>query len=606
MDYQLKNNDITILYNRREDIKREINNFNQFFDNLVKRHPKLVGILEIKARLISIQQYWSMFEEIQNEIELNHKTMGEQDGEKNNRANFERLYYETIANSVLFLEQLIAENPKLTQDKRFMFDVQLPGISLMKFSGNLAEWVIFLNSFKTLVHNNNALDEFKKLCYLKISLYGRAALMITDYKMNDYRKAWQILEEKYNEELLLLREQAKTLYELPKMEETTLDSLMKLWSTVKLFIEKLDSFEKNPSYADALLVPLIVAKFDQNTAKEWSENAINNNSLPTLKDVEDFLRECCNKIKFSSTNCLQIFGKNQNKCTQLAKVNNGNCDLCHREHLLADCVEFIQMPPKQRYNCVKNLSLCTNCLIKGHKSKACFNKCNCKICYHNHHTLLHFFDTNFTNQLNNPPTVYVYWAQQMNPMQKIIFTMEVIPRPLHAITYSNMHFFGDFLNIFLATARVHVTDHFNRTYYCRVFLNCGSHANFITGSLAETLFMKQGGSLIGTVQTISISASTINSYFKEEIKVLVTPEITNICVPAKAIDPDKLKIPKYIKMADPYYYQPSGFDILIGAEKFYDLLLPPKLPLKKGVELQDTLLGWIITGRIPEDAFANF
>jgi len=66
------------------------------------------------------------------------------------------------------------------------------------------------------------------------------------------------------------------------------------------------------------------------------------------------------------------------------------------------------------------------------------------------------------------------------------------------------------------------------------------------------------------------------------------------------LDTSTWKIPKDIKLADEQFDQPGGIDLLIGADLFYEMLRsgrrtrPGNYPV-----LQETLLGWTLSGRTP-------
>lgn len=53
--------------------------------------------------------------------------------------------------------------------------VNLPSITLPKFSGSYIEWTSFRELFLTLVHNKPELDNIQKFHYLKCTLNGDAA-----------------------------------------------------------------------------------------------------------------------------------------------------------------------------------------------------------------------------------------------------------------------------------------------------------------------------------------------------------------------------------------------------------------------------------------------
>nr|CAH7732587.1 unnamed protein product [Callosobruchus chinensis] len=64
----------------------------------------------------------------------------------------------------------------------------------------------------------------------------------------------------------------------------------------------------------------------------------------------------------------------------------------------------------------------------------------------------------------------------------------------------------------------------------------------------------------------------------------------------------ELKIPKTVKLADSNFYLSSTIDILLGAGIFFDLLCSGRIKLGENLPvLQQTLLGWIISGPLPRE-----
>jgi hypothetical protein len=76
----------------------------------------------------------------------------------------------------------------------------------------------------------------------------------------------------------------------------------------------------------------------------------------------------------------------------------------------------------------------------------------------------------------------------------------------------------------------------------------------------------------------------------------VLDHITEV-TPAKKLDTSGCKIPTDIKLAD---YTPGKIDILLGAETFYQVLRSGQLTKQGNFPvLQETALGWIISGKTP-------
>jgi len=73
--------------------------------------------------------------------------------------------------------------------------------------------------------------------------------------------------------------------------------------------------------------------------------------------------------------------------------------------------------------------------------------------------------------------------------------------------------------------------------------------------------------------------------------------------PSTKLDTRSWKIPKDIKLADEHFDQPGSIDLLRGADLFYEMLRsgrrtrPGNYPV-----LQETVLGWTLSGRTPAPA----
>jgi hypothetical protein len=70
--------------------------------------------------------------------------------------------------------------------------------------------------------------------------------------------------------------------------------------------------------------------------------------------------------------------------------------------------------------------------------------------------------------------------------------------------------------------------------------------------------------------------------------------------PSSKLDISSWKIPRDIKLADEHFYQPGAIDLLIGADLFYEILRPGRRTRPGNYPvLQETVLGWTLSGRTP-------
>ncbi|XP_058449095.1 uncharacterized protein LOC131429062 [Malaya genurostris] len=92
-------------------------------------------------------------------------------------------------------------------------------------------------------------------------------------------------------------------------------------------------------------------------------------------------------------------------------------------------------------------------------------------------------------------------------------------------------------------------------------------------------------------------ATSISSY-KESMRFYILPRITQP-LPLKRIQVDWLNAPSQLMLADPKFWEPGQIDMIIGAEFYFDLLLNGKQKLhENGPTLQETVFGWIVSGKV--------
>ena len=85
--------------------------------------------------------------------------------------------------------------------------LKLPKISLPTFSGTYTDWMSFIDLFKSSVDSNSMLSNSQKLHYLKASLKGDAAKLLSSVTISDsnYEVAREILKNRYSNPRLISR-----------------------------------------------------------------------------------------------------------------------------------------------------------------------------------------------------------------------------------------------------------------------------------------------------------------------------------------------------------------------------------------------------------------
>lgn len=143
-------------------------------------------------------------------------------------------------------------------------------------------------------------------------------------------------------------------------------------------------------------------------------------------------------------------------------ITSLSCGYCNREHIIYYCRDFIKFPVARRLAEIRKRKLCTNCLRGNNHSSGKCKTGACIICGVKHDSLLHFPSKSSEFSEN---------AKPVNELSQAITKEATVMTQLS--TAHNIH-------VLLSTAIVYVTDADGIRQSCRVLLDSGFQANFIT------------------------------------------------------------------------------------------------------------------------------
>jgi hypothetical protein len=161
----------------------------------------------------------------------------------------------------------------------------------------------------------------------------------------------------------------------------------------------------------------------------------------------------------------------------------------------------------------------------------------------------------------------------------------------------------------LATAIVYVRDKCGQLVKCRALLDSASQGNFVTERLVQQLNLRKFKAQI-PVQGInevtktnhyaaSLEIKSRVSSWEAKIDCAVLPKITGMS-PTTFVDSSDWCIPEGLMLAVENFNTPNCFDILLGADVIFEVLRHDKKTRPGNYPvLQDTDLGWIVSGKIP-------
>nr|XP_037875266.1 uncharacterized protein LOC119630330 [Bombyx mori] len=169
-------------------------------------------------------------------------------------------------------------------------------------------------------------------------------------------------------------------------------------------------------------------------------------------------------------------------------------------------------------------------------------------------------------------------------------------------TIDNMH---PAQPVLLSTAIVEIRSQSGVYHQARALLDSGSERSFITQTLCDKLnppilqstqkIHGVGNTITQCSQSCDIEIQSRTGSYTARIQCLILPQITSN-LPMKTYNVNLFTIPDNIVLADPTFYDSQPIDLLIGADLFWELVREGKIRLKNGPYLQNTHLGWIISG----------
>lgn len=619
------------LVRKRGAIKAKVTLFQKYIDTIkaisTENFTKaLYGELQLK--LGRFQELLSHFDEIQTEIEnlVEENQLDEQLSER-----------ETIEDSIIkliSLSQVILESIQQATDIKYVSalsraggsiesnintqqsgncHIRLPSITLPSFDGSYTKWMEFRDTFDSLINNNESIPAINKFHYLRASLEGGASIVIKsiEFTSANYKVAWDLLCERYNNERILINNHIKSLFNFDPITRESHKAIRYMIDYYSKNLRALHTLKEPTDSWDTLVIYMMVSKLDGATSRKWEEHKNTLHVSPKLDDFLGFLRNRADVLEtiqcststhkldkptyqtreskhvrtmLGNTNDYKYTTKdskytsNENKYTTKTTIT---CAFCNQNHFNHECAKFKELSVDCRQSEVSKHNLCKNCLRPGHHTFRC-RLGPCRICNRKHNTLLHNEGNGSTNTTLPDSTNITTMSTTLStfmPGQVLLCTAEVeIVNPV--------------------TKQVHTT---------KALLDVGSQSSFISATMQSRLNLT-------CVETNPVSISGINKcststtkrcdfpvksrtgLFEMNVSCLVVPEITGP-LPSVAIDTSCFNLPVSVELADPSFYRPSEIHILLGADIFWDLVGSRQIKLGRNKPtLQESKLGWLVSG----------
>ncbi|XP_055604895.1 uncharacterized protein LOC129753119 [Uranotaenia lowii] len=475
-----------------------------------------------------------------------------------------------------------------------------------------------------------------KFNYLRTSLRDDALLQINRIQVTamNYSLAWSTLEAKYENHKLIAQEHLKALFAAPVMQEECFEGLNALLSTFKINLQQLEKLGQKTNNWSTLLAFMLSQKLDAKTYRLWETHHASKN-VPSYEVMVEFLENHCSILQSTASRSGNELHRRATISHSIATLERF-CPICHYgQHNTEQCSRFSRMRVIDRKVLVRRLGLCFNCLTSGHFVADCSQR-SCLRCGQHHHVLLHPYTPNQNSQFNvqnfsedsrrpqradsrtrrQPYTEHAQSRMISNQSPQNNSPPPQQPPPTNTPTLS--HHTSTLLSTLqnshtaiLSTAMVMLSDYNGNSVLARALLDNGSQISIITENLSRKLGFERfrenvavkgvgGSTRISKESVLARVASRTSSFRTGEIKFVVLPQIT-MNLPHKTFDVNTWEFSSSIRLADPTFNESSSVDLIIGVCTFYDLLLAEQMRITDaGPILQNTKLGWIVAGELPE------
>ncbi|XP_053968732.1 uncharacterized protein LOC128870164 [Anastrepha ludens] len=356
-------------------------------------------------------------------------------------------------------------------------------------------------------------------------------------------------------------------------------NLRKIYDGADEVLRGLRALGEEAEKRDIWLIHLLLSKIDPATTREWAKLHKSKIDFPTINEFLSFLDTT--SLALESAVLTTTSPTRQRivsvKAHQTTVTRSMPCVKGNDTHELPQSSAFSRLDIKERRDFVVSKPICLNCLRVGHISANCRSKFSCRICRKRHHSLLH------------QDTIEAS-LQRERDEQAVTVNFNALPE----------------INTLLPTVVCEVTDCNGEQQQCRMLLDSGSEKTIISENCVQRLGLRRQHSRIPIHGLNNIATGVSHGWVSLHITSMVDGESFNVealimptissSVPVQRLDKAQYSSFLSLDLADPTFYIPSPIDILLGSDKFFEILKGKKINNKSpNLKAFSTTLGWIVT-----------
>lgn len=603
--------DLTVLVKKRSPVRTAFTKVSKGLSSLMK--DEALNYEKIESQYTSLERIYLDLKELDDKI-LDIYLMNENEDENNTYdEEYARVeeYKQTFDDIKIKFKMMKEKNVYTPRAEKTQ--LKLPEIELVKFGGDIKQWLTFWSQFKRIHENANLEleDKFQYLTYCMIP-GSRAKSIVDSYPptAKNYSKAIESLKSRFGREDLLTEHYVRELLSLvirncsssePKLNIT------ELFDKLESHLRALESIGVASEKYAALLFPLVESAIPENILRIWlrsprtsSDEDTYENKLSLLlsflkKEVESEDRIALAKTGIESQPLCKITDCDEDEESIIPTANelftNNTfskriiCAFCSKRHFSKDCFQAPKMTYENKMDILKVAKVCFSCLKYGHRSKDCRAEIRCTNCSKGHYAILcpgyKQVSERKIHSRNN---------EESNTLSNFFQTKEVLLQTLLVAIESN-----------------------GKKHIVRALIDSGSQCSYILKSAANKLGLKPlktqslnhvvfgGASSFMEHNVFKFKIHSINNNYCCDIRAFDQPKI---CGPlpriAKGPWIEKLKS-EGIQITD-VGLNPSPIELLIGADFAGKIYTGKIVRLCPGLVTLETRLGWVLMGKQEAEA----
>ncbi|XP_041631681.2 uncharacterized protein [Drosophila kikkawai] len=495
--------------------------------------------------------------------------------------------------------------------QRSHVDFQFERIKLPTFSGNYEDWKHFSDMFTDSIASNSSLTDCQRFHYLKSYLSGDALNLVKHIPVTNenYREAWDRLEQRYNKQSLIIRSFLNSFMTLPSATSTNLSTVRKLADGADEVIRglrALDCEERDP-----WLIFILLSKLDTDTCQAWAQCADSEGKGVTINQFLKFLTSRCDTLE--AFHLVRPTQARRAATTHHADTHprreEPKCTSCQQTHQLFKCPQFNGLDIAARREFLKTKKLCFNCLSPSHMAGNCTSRHTCRICRRKHHTLVHPGSAQPTQNGNYLERAASTIGQNQPPGQEIHQSGSLPPAENNFTHHTLENISAAGSQTLLPTILADVVDAWGNTTTCRLLLDTGSTITLASESFVQRIGVRRTHARISVLGLAANSAGVtrgrahikLRSRHSDQTVELVSFILNSLTssLPAQAIDTSSSTWKQIceLPLADPTFCTPGSIDVIVGSDQLWSLYTGEQKCFGNDAPIAlNTVFGWIIAG----------